>query len=264
VNEEQLSGSSVPAAPVAPGPQPSSLSWVWRVFFSPTEVFKEIAVKPSWIWPLAAIILIALINVVVATPRIDKAATIKDAMDKWGMTDRIPPAQLEEQMDKARAEQGKIGVMKPIGAVVMPFVILLIGSLLYWLGLKMFASEASFTHTMSVAAHASLPVGVIHGILSIILLIPRPEASLLESEAQQIVKSNLAALFNIDLMSPTGILTASIDLFGIWQVVLLVFGLSVVGKITKGQSTVVAISVWVLTVLVIMGLVSLPRMLMGK
>jgi hypothetical protein len=243
---------------VSTTPKESVLSRLWRVFYEPGRVFAEIPGKRGWIWPFLALSVISIVVAFVAIPRIDREATLRYTLDKFGGGREISDEQIERMSQSSPAMSAVKAVAGPPIAFL---VVVAIGSLLYWLGLKLFGSEVCFGPVFAVAMYTTYAPQLVRKVLQLVFLLPR--SGLLEFEVEQVVKSNLGAILNLDLLSAKGIIAASVDVFTIWQIVLLAIGLALVGKVSRGRAAGIAIAVTVLFVLFGAAMVSLPGMLMG-
>jgi hypothetical protein len=256
-SEQVVRVESIEASPVSKW-RGAGLSRVWRVFFEPTKVFGEILVRPTWVWPVVAMVLVTIATQLVASRRIDYPASYRHTMQQLGMASTMSEAELEKAAESQKAPGAVRIALAPAGILV----VLLISAGLYWLGLKLFTSGAGFGAVFSVAAHAVLPLAVIRGILQVVFLLP--QHGLLEFEAQQVVKSNLGAILQMDVLSPLGVIASAIDVFGAWQFVLAAIGLAIVGRVSRARAIVVVAAVFLLFVLMSAGMVALPRMFAGR
>ncbi len=60
-----------------PGPRLSAVQRLWMVFTSPTEVFADIGVKPTWVLCLALMIALGVVTQIVVMPHLDVEASIR-------------------------------------------------------------------------------------------------------------------------------------------------------------------------------------------
>lgn len=214
----------------------NSFQRLYLSFFSPIEVFDDIARKPT-IWVvLVASVLLGLAIQLIALPHVDMEATLQERLEASGR--EIP----EEQMDAVRQQAEVFKYAGPIAVIVVyPLIMLAIGAL-YFLGLKLVGSDTDYKRTLSGILHAYWPPGVVTGLLFAVLVQRVGQVS--QDKLQYIVKSNAAAFLSADAPAWLTSLTSSIDLFNVWTIALLVVGLSAIGKVSRAKSAIVVIALW--------------------
>ncbi|HXT47159.1 MAG TPA: YIP1 family protein, partial [Gemmatimonadaceae bacterium] len=132
-----------------------------------------------------------------------------------------------------------------IQIIAVPIVVLLTG-LVTWLVGKLFDSVQSLRASMMVSTYAmfiKLP-----GLVAAALIAYFSDPSRLNGPAR--ITLGLGALLDPDKTSPLLIaLLTRVDVFTIWQTVLLAIGLQVTGKVTRSQSYLAAVIIWLIGVL---------------
>jgi hypothetical protein len=129
------------------------------------------------------------------------------------------------------------------GALFEPCLRALSAALALWLALMVAGSKPAFLPTLSVAAHALLPLAL-RQLLTIPALLSRGAVRLQDLGA--LLPSNLAAFLverGAQLTPKVGLLTA-LDLFSLWSVVLLAIGMASVAKVSKLRSGAVVAVLW--------------------
>jgi hypothetical protein len=222
----------------------SALTQPLRVFWEPTRVFGEIAERPSW---LAAMIVLVLLGVgiqLVLSGRIDLEATVRQQVAERSGGREVSEAQIEQGVAIAKT-------FAPFGpamaAVIVPMMVLVLAAV-YLLGFKMFPGPLDFRRSLATVLHASVPPSVVGGLLTIVLALGRE--SMTGSEAETLVKSNLAAFLSTDVSKVVRTLAGFADVFVVWQIFLLVLGFSLVAKVRRSQAATVVGGAWVLWILV--------------
>lgn len=246
------------AAPAPPASQPhdapgelSSVARLLRVFVSPRAVFTDIARKPSWLLAAGFLgVLTATSGLIVAT-RLDIDATIAEQMSGRD----VPP----EAMDQALKMAHIFKYVGPASSVItLPLVMALI-ALIFWLALKVFSSDTRFDVVFSTTLHAFLPASVVGAVFGVAAALSR--ASIVASEAQQLVKSNIGAFLSPDTPKALLALASSADVLSLWTVVLLVLGLETVGRISRGRATAVVCGAWGVYILFKVGMAFLQGLM---
>jgi hypothetical protein len=233
--------SEAPTTPIPPAqeaPNGGGLSRLVRVFTQPTAVFSELAVTPTWIAPLALIVALAIGMQVLIGPRLDMSGTIRESLAERTNA----PKMTDEQMDRAVELGSKTaGVMRWLIPVTVPVVFLLLGGI-YFLGLKATGSATEFKPVFATVLHANVPPAVVSSVVMAVTVLKR--SSFTAQELEGLVKSNLGALLHDSLSKPVAALAGVIDIFNIWQWILLAIGLSIVGRVSRGKAVAIIAVVW--------------------
>ncbi|MEO8505248.1 MAG: YIP1 family protein [Acidobacteriota bacterium] len=209
---------------------------------SPVKTFASIALRPTWLAPMAALVLAAVLVTLVVTPRMDMRSIIKQSIEESGR-DLTP-----EQMDNAVEQGAKFAKIGPIVGIIAQPIVLLIIALVFWVGFKLAGGEFGFGTSFSVTTHAMLP-GVLSALLSIPVVMNKPTLGYDEVKTGSFLMSNLGAF------APTGThralvsLLSSIDVFSIWTLILLVIGYRAAAKVSKGTAIGVVVGAWAVYVL---------------
>lgn len=231
-----------PESPGPPGDSGSALatsSWgrPLGVLVSPKPTFRSIAERPSWLPPLVILLLLLAAVQLLAVPKVDMEAAVREAMERQGQ-----PAS-DEQVEQVAAMQSKFAV-----ACSIPFFAagLLVAALLFW-GLGNAAGgETGFKGSFSVTLHGLMP-NAVASLLSVPVILGVEEID--PGVAQRgLLASHLAAFAPEDSAAWLLALLARVDVFAIWSLVLLVIGLRTVGRLSTAAATGVVLVVWLLWV----------------
>ena len=220
------------------------LARIVGIITSPTETFREIASKPSFVAPLIVIIGFFIIFALVYTSKTDMAEMMRIQLEKSGRLDQIPLDQQEAVLSKA----AKIGSYSMVigGAIAIPLVFVVVAAVLHLVG-TLANAETNFKRVFSVTTYSFIP-GIFHSILgTLLLLLKRINTTSIES----LVKSNLGAMLGYELGK--GALSKalySVDLFTIWSLVLLGIGYSQVSKFSTKRSIIIVFALWALWIFV--------------
>lgn len=148
--------------------------------------------------------------------------------------------------DQLAAMQKMGGVFAGIGfAIFFPISVLIVG-LALWLVGKGFGATTSFKQSTQIATLAQVPliIGMILGAVQAMLL---PVEKL---TSQYSIGLSAARFMDPDATN-AGVLglIGRIDLFGIWIVILMGIGLSIVGKIDRPKAWAAAAIAWIVAIL---------------
>ena len=237
--------------PPTPAPEVGELSGaalarVWRVFTAPLDVFREIAARPTWLWPLVVMVVLSVVGQLVVAPRIDFDATIRQSMEQGGrqLTD--------EQMDQAISISKKVAkVTMFVSPLFVPVLYLLIGGL-YFLLLKLLGSEAEYGRVFSGTLFAVLPADIVKSVL--LTVVASQKEAFPATELETMLKSNVAAWLPESAPGATVALGGVLDIFNVWKWILLVLALEVIGRVERKKAVGLVAAVWGVWALVLMAL----------
>jgi hypothetical protein len=222
------------------------LSQVERVvdtFVAPSKTFTDILRSTSWWLPF----LLAVIVSIGVTFTIDKQVGFGRVVENVILDS---PKQ-EEQMQSLPADQ-RAARMTSMSAgykyvsYATPVIILLIsaiGALINWASFNFgLGARTTFGQMFCVWMYASLP-RLLSGLLTIVTLIFGSSAE--SFNIKNAVGTN-PAYFMPDAAPWLKTALSFFDVIGIWNVVLLVIGTSIVAKVSRGKAAAVVVGWWVL------------------
>ena len=227
------------AAPGGALPTGGPLTTVWQAFLDPVAAFRALAVRPQWLWALVVIVLVSLATQVVVSSRIDMESTIRQGIEERQRDNQeLTDAQVEQAVKAARAISRVAMVSAPIA---VPIVFALLAGI--YLGmLRLVGSDIGFSSAFATALHAALPPALVSSVLTVVVVLQREALRI--SEMKGLVKSSLAALLPDGTSKPLAALASVVDIFNVWQWVLLVLGFSIVGRVRRGQAVAVVAVAW--------------------
>jgi hypothetical protein len=229
---------TTPIPPAQEAPSGSALSRVWRVFTQPTAVFTELAATPTWLAPLVFIVLMSVAAQLVVAPRLDMAGTIRQSIAERSSNQKLS----EEQIDKM-VEMGSkwAGVTRWLWPVMVPLMFLALGGI-YFIGLKAVGSTAEFKPVFATVLHANVPPTLVSSVVMAATVLKR--ASFTAQELEGMVKSSLGSMLPEGTAKPLVALAGLIDVFNIWQWILLAIGLAIVGRVSRGRVIAILVVIW--------------------
>lgn len=246
--------SEEPTTPIPPAVEASggAVSRVLRVFTEPGAVFRELTATPTWLPPLVVIMVLSVAMQLVIGNRLDLEGTIRQSMAERSSSGQ----QLsDEQLDRMVEMGSKTAtIMRWVTPAAVPVMFLVLGGV-YFLGLKAVGSTGDYKSIFATVLHANVPPSVLSSLVLGLTVIKR--ARFTGQELESMVKSNLGAFLPDTLPKPLLKLAGVIDIFNIWQWILLGIGLAVVGKVSRGKAIAVIAVVWGVWALGKMGLAAL-------
>ncbi len=216
------------------------------VFTDPSKAFAGIAIHPRWIGAFLLVIVVGILSAQATFPYIME---VQQNSLQQTMTD-LPPERAEAMMERFSPEHE---VSQRIWMVFTPFIggmlELLILAGLFTFGCSfLLGGEASFKQVMAVVAHALL-IRVPKALLVTPLILMKGSIS---------VSTSLAVLIPMDRwMTPLGVLLQQADIFKLWGISLLITGLAVVYRFSKGKVAALVIGFFVCWVVVQVAVVML-------
>ena len=239
--------------PPEPSARLSSAQRLVKMFYAPGEVFEDIKAKPTWALALIAYILVVTATSLVVWGNMDFEASTREAIETMGF--EVPDEAIEKQIESAQDRW----FLKPVltGVVLIP-LLLVVAAALFFLTMKMVGSEIGFLSTYSTMLHAYWPGKAVYTIL--LAIMAATQGPVTEMGLITLLKSSAAAFLPEGSSLALVTFASFFDVFRIWGIVLLVIGLAIVGRVSRGRSTVAALIPWILAILVSTGLAWLPSL----
>ncbi len=223
-----------------------NFAWIAEVFFHPVRAFRRIATQPtsSWLLPLVIISIAVLVNVLVVG-RLKSQAALMGEITYPPDFQYYTPEQQAQYMQAIQSTQG------PVFVYVLPAITSLLGVWFGWLILggvvhlvtTLFGGRGSTILSMNIVAWASLPLAIREIVQIIYMLVSK----------KMISSSGLAGFSPVGATGVTlflGLLLGLIDIYLIWQIILIIAGVRTSTKLNPAKSTFsVLISVLVILLL---------------
>ncbi len=230
--------------------KPRKLHWEWvfPLFFKPRATLEKVSgqEKGVWLTPLLILCTLAVIAVLVAGPISQQAAlsggNLPPDFQYW------LPEEQERYLASQASMTGPVSlyVFPALGVVAGIFIRwFLLGSILHLI-LTLAGSRSSNTSALNLVGWASLPLALrslvqIIGMLTSRSLISKPGLS------------GFAAADATGATAFLGAILALVDIYLIWQIILLLVGVVPMSRLAKGKA-------WVLTLVAVAILLSLAAL----
>jgi hypothetical protein len=211
----------------APESQPqAAISPVGRIigmFFSPKATFEDIVRKPSWIAPVALILVLSLVGVVALNSHFDWRGYVSQQIEKSSRASSLSADQKQQQIEGGAKFAP---IMAYVFGIPVPIVMLLVVALVYWGAYNLMAGAgANFAQSFAIIAHAWVPISVIGSIIFLLVLFIKPIGSF---DLDNPVATNLAVILPDDASKWLQGLCKNIDVFEIWKLMLIGLGFAAV------------------------------------
>ena len=211
----------------------------------PRQVFQEMTdeSRPTWLTPMLVLTVTAILVVIVSGYLRSRAAMMGEIQlpPDWEFW---PPDMQEDYMQAQQATQG------PVFMYIMPMIGSLTGLWLGWLllaamlhfGSTLLGGRGSMQSALNIVAWASLPFAI-RDLLRIVFML---------TAGHTITSPGLSGFLGAPGFF-TQLLTR-IDIFLLWQMVLLILGFGIADKLSRGKSAAGVILVMVLVLVAQAGL----------
>lgn len=208
------------------------------IFTSPSAVFRR---RENSGFGMPLLVLTLLFGILIyGTKPLVQPAIDAETTRAFAKAAKAHPEATAEQMQSQRAMGEKLGPLFII--IAIPILAMLTG-LVLWLAGKMFDSTETASQGIMVATYAFFPKILASIAGALIGLLSTPER--LNGMARLTV--GVGALFDPETASPILMsLVTRLDVFTIWETMLLAIGLQITGKVSKSNSYVVAAIVWLI------------------
>jgi hypothetical protein len=210
------------------------------IFVSPESTMQDIAARPSWVLPLIILMLSGSLSGFFLKEAI--LQTQLEAMEKRNMT--------AEQIDQARPMMEKMMTYTAplIPLVTTPIFYAIIAGLLMFVGNVILGGEAKFSQLFAITCWSGM-ISVLGSLINVPIM-----AQKLVMESATSLSSLLPSEENKTLLYH---LFSQIDLFWIWWVAVIGFGVAAVYKFTTRKAMTTVFTLWAIYVVIAVALKSI-------
>ena len=208
------------------------------IFTAPSGVFQEVARYPTWLAALLAVTLVtAALNGVVLWSKTGEAVVrqqFQEAIEKSGRD--IP----SEAMDSQIAIYRYIGPASIV--VIFPVMTLALSGLVYLIFSVVLGGEGTFKQAFSAYAHSSL-IGIVGAAVATAMIFLKGN-----------VKSSTAITAFLPFLEENSFVyrfCQGLDLFVIWQLVVLSIGMGIIGRMSTRKAATAIFSAYLVIWLLI-------------
>src|SRR5690348_4623015 len=206
---------------------------LFRVLYEPSAVFGRVAEKPKFLAPFIGIVIIGLVLAYLMMP-----------FQRAAMAGQM--AQLAQTNPQAAANAQKFA---GIGLAFVPIVwgvILVIMATVLWVLTAIFGGEGKWGTLLSVSTYSAMTALLLQIVGLVVLMMKGPESVTSPADLQPALGLNLLAP---DMKGFMGAFLGGSNPFGIWGLVLNAIGIQVTHKTTKNTAYTIAITAFVLFLL---------------
>lgn len=226
--------------PDPPRDSESALGRLVGVFVSPAKTFAEIALRPTWLLPVAIWAGLALPLSELILSKTDWRAFMTKQMARSER--KLTDAQMEAAIEQSR----RLGWLWDIAAVLAPFLVTLVVAGVLWAACRAFGWDVKFKQSLGVTGHAFLP-GILGSIALLVVLWNRDTVD--PELVGDALWTNLGPLVDRQANPVLHGLLAALDLFSFWTMALLTLGLSAAARAPRSRVALLVVILWGLFVL---------------
>jgi hypothetical protein len=250
VNESRVAGAPEPVHPE--GGRSGVGGWISGVFLDPSSTFKAIAesverphpTEPGrtkdmskWWLPIIISIIITIGITLYTVPKFVapmQADAIREAVMERGGT--------EADVEQAMSVSGAMMVpMSLVGVVVGTFLIVFIAAGIAHLLMKMVGGRGLFRHSRAVVSW-SLLISTLGSLIKLPLMIAR-DSMIVETSPTLLIPS-------LEPSDKLFKLLSSFDIFTIWWMVVMLIGLAIAYRTSKGKAAVAIAIMWIIMIVI--------------
>ena len=216
------------------------------VFFEPSKTFADIARRPSWLLPLALMILASIGVTALYGQHVGWERLIRHQIETSSRTQQLSP----EQKEQAIATQSRIApLFGYVGTVIgIPLYCLLAAGIFTGLVAGVMSAPVRFKQVFAVVTYASLPNVVAALLTGVVILLKNPD----DFDLQNPLMFNAGAFMDPEHSSKfLHSVATSIDLFSFWVILLMATGVKAAAgkKLSFGGALFVVVLPWAVYVL---------------
>ena len=207
------------------------------IFFSPGKVFTSLREKPDWLKPFVVILLvIAIVSVLsFVLSRDTIIAQQEEMMRERGLTD--------EQIEQAQSITGSpvIMVVSGISGAFFTAIVLVLFTLILFLLVPLFRGKAQFPVILSVVCYAGLITAL--GAILRLILVGITKSPFANFSLAAFASSMPRTSFPFRLLM-------GVDLFIIWEMILVSMGIHITSEIKKENTYILVFIIWAVSLVV--------------
>lgn len=238
-------------------PQVEPMSEIGRltgIFFEPKKAFADIARRPHWWWPLIITGLLGMAFFYLVGQRVGFEETARQQLMQSAATQQMTPQQFNNAVRLTATVLRYVSYITPLISVAFVFIAAVFLMFLFDVILQ---AKIGLKRMMAIVSYSYLPTGI-SAILSAVVLYLKPDPS--DFDLNNPLAFNLGAFLSSEAPGWLVGLGRSVDLFGIWVILLLALGISTASrKVSMGT----ALGMLMLPTLIIVGLRVLQGMQAG-
>jgi hypothetical protein len=230
--------------PAAAVPRKNSFERIAGVLFAPAETFEDISRKPDFLVPILLILLIGYASTILLMPRMDWDSVMAQQAEQMK---KRQPNMTEADMERASGIVKTFGTVMAYIAPILMFAWYVVVAGIFLLAFRLMGGQGTFGQAFSTVLYSWIPM-LVNSIVITIVAIMR--GSVDPVTMATLVKSNPAFLVDMKAHPALYSLLASVDIFTIWMLILLIIGFATLSRVSRAKAAAIVISLWLVLVLV--------------
>ncbi len=218
---------------------------LFKVLFSPGEVFEGAKKAPKALLPLIFLTLIVTGTTSYYAFQMNAPVIMEKQLEMSEKANQLS----DEMKDKIIETQSKfVKYTTPIGALLGTPIMLLLVALYLFIAAKLMGSDAGYGQNLAVAVYGSAPAIIAMVVAFAIMLTGDTSTTMF----QDLIPSNIGYFFPMEEVGKKlYILFKSLDFFSIWKFILMIIGFSTITGVKTWKSAAVILVPWALFISVI-------------
>lgn len=196
-----------------------------KFFIKPSELFAQYKETPKYGMLFLIIGIVTFIITLIS--RLEIGSISKEQI--MGSTQNAQAAEIAYNLTNSPV----LIIITAVFAVIGVYIVIYIVAFIYYLFVKLFKGNIRYNQMVSIYSLSYMAV-LIGSIIKILYSL--------------IAKKPIADAASTATATATDVLINNLNLFGIWQMVLLVFGISEVSEVSKKKSIAIVLIIWVLAI----------------
>jgi len=229
----------------------SEVERVVDVFVAPSKTFTDILRSASWWLPFVILLIFTLISSFVVEKQV---GFTRVAENQIHMSPKQEDQfnQLTDEQKTARLRGMSVGYKySSYGSFIIILIFVAIAALLYWASFNFgFGARTTYKQMFALWMYASLPK-LLLGLLAIVVLLYGGGAE--SYNMQNPVGTNIG-YYMPDAAPWLRAFLSFFDVIGIWVLILLIIGSSIIAKVSRGKAAAVVIGWWVFGLVLSVGM----------
>jgi hypothetical protein len=234
------------------------------IFFEPSRVFRNLRTHPRWLAAYLVVVVLSAIYTFAFTQRVTPDRIVNYTMDKLAEMGPpfAPPADKLEQIRAQQIEDARNPVQR-IGTVIKAFagafIVTGIIAAIYMLVTLVFGGRINYWQSFAALFYAAVPVIAVQKLLGLVLLYVKAPEDIHPILGQEtLVQDNLGVLVSPANHPVIFVLASAIGILSFYGLWLKATALKNAGtKVSKGTAWGVALTMWILAVLLMSGITAL-------
>ena len=222
------------------------INQLFKVLFSPAEVFEKVKKSPKVFLPIIFLTLVVTGTTGYYAYQMNVPVVLEKEMGMSKFTRQLSDTQ-KDQIIERQSKSKYTRIARPIAtALVTPIMLLLVGLYLF-IAAKLMGSDAGYGQNLAVAVYGSAPVIIAMAVAFAIMLTGDASTTVF----QNLIPSNVGYFFP---MEEVGMklykLLKAIDFFNIWEFIIMIIGFSTITGAKTWKSAAVILVPWALLILI--------------